>query len=449
MKYYIRSTSTNVEGSFTERWVPRSMEEFKIHNQIMFTPFGSTEKKALPEFTVEDMGASETVKACIVVPDSDDADEERNSESADDTSGSSPATLPENAIDQQEYFQQLVNLPVLVSLPNSGVKAGNARSSLPCQVFSDSLLLGDDVTVYNFFKDSKWTPSGVIVAEGEDLNTWKIKVGNEIRDISKIHVVRAKKNAAATTPKAVLATTKTDSSKKKIPKGFAKSNPIPPTKKQKIEIKPSVLFDVVLATKSVPRHHEETCKQCLLSTWACPYNSINIKTAILLGKNGLTGYVTSSDRNLCLYRVLHALIPERIPLIDQDEVNAKKVILDIVKAHIQPPGCVSDYSDFGVNELLRELEWESECPGLHAGNIMQSIADHFQLSFNLYTVDLIRNNLLCEKFTSLNLGGTPKDWLSIVCVPGNGQLRGEQNYDLHYIPASEVGNKLPVHVNND
>ena len=55
MRYYVRSSTSS------ERWVPRSLEEYKVENQLMYLPFGGTEKKALPEFTVENMGVPEKV----------------------------------------------------------------------------------------------------------------------------------------------------------------------------------------------------------------------------------------------------------------------------------------------------------------------------------------------------------------------------------------------------
>ena len=51
MKYY-----TAVDG----KYVPISME--KVGSQIVYVPFSSTVKKALPEFTVHDMGIAEQVE---------------------------------------------------------------------------------------------------------------------------------------------------------------------------------------------------------------------------------------------------------------------------------------------------------------------------------------------------------------------------------------------------
>ena len=89
--------------------------------------------------------------------------------------------------------------------------------------------------------------------------------------------------------------------------------------------------------------------------------------------------------------------------------------------------------------LLKDLNWEGDCKGLQAGYIMQPMADHFHQSFNLYTVDLVKNVLRCEQFTSMNPHGSHSEWLNIVCVPGIGQLLGGKSYDLHYIPAFKVG----------
>ena len=88
---------------------------------------------------------------------------------------------------------------------------------------------------------------------------------------------------------------------------------------------------------------------------------------------------------------------------------------------------------------MKALNWERECKGLQAGYIMQPMADHFHQSFNLYTVDLVGNELRCEQFTSLKPGGRSSEWLNIVCVPGIGQLNGGTNYDMHYIPAFKIG----------
>ena len=157
-------------------------------------------------------------------------------------------------------------------------------------------------------------------------------------------------------------------------------------------------------------------------------------------EQGLEGLLTDPTDNLCLYRALYALLPNGIPNIDRDLEGAKKFLFDVVNGFYQKqlaldPAAAQAFEDV-TEEVLKSLQWENgACKGLQAGNLLQAIADYFSKSFNLYTVNLIENALSCEKFTVLNSGGSPSEWLNIVCLPGEGQLRGGNTYDLHYIPA--------------
>ena len=212
----------------------------------------------------------------------------------------------------------------------------------------------------------------------------------------------------------------------------------------------STLFANKLLIDTSLQHNSDTCIDCNKSTWACQYNCINITTGYLLSQNGLDGYITSTEDNLCLYRVLYALLPDIIPFIDHDKVGAKKVLYDIVDQQVQVEQMLDEntqvFLETEKKRLLEDLNWKYECKGLQAGSIMQAVADHSHKSFNLYTVNLLEEKLVREQFTTLTPPDVgPSDWLHIVCVPGVGHLNGACDYDMHYIPASKFLKKLPVH----
>ena len=48
MKYLVRRSGS-------DRTVPVSLDKFKVGNQLMYIPFGDSEEKALPDFTVQNM----------------------------------------------------------------------------------------------------------------------------------------------------------------------------------------------------------------------------------------------------------------------------------------------------------------------------------------------------------------------------------------------------------
>ena len=298
------------------------------------------------------------------------------------------------------------------------------------------------MVVFDFNDDDCWVDEAVILSEGQELDTWKIKVGVKSRDILKVFVVRymvpvQKATSKSKQPKHVVKKTKRAETKNMtlVAKGTTT------TMKATSAIAGTPLCGKELVTIAPLQHSSSTCSDCQTSTWACPYNSVNIKTAILLQKIGLIGHLTKAEGNLCLYRALHQLRPDKIPCIDHDEEGAKKVLFDIVKNHLAPqeePSLDSGSFDDGKKELLESLQWKGKCRGLQAGYIMQAVADQFQQSFNLYTVDLVEDALPCEQFTFLNPGARCSKWLNIVCVPGVGQLLGSQNYDMHYIPAFKV-----------
>ena len=124
--------------------------------------------------------------------------------------------------------------------------------------------------------------------------------------------------------------------------------------------------------------------------------------------------------------------------IDVEETQAKKCLLKIIQDQWQGQPVHGDLQS-ERDATLASLTWEDgKCQGLQAGNLLQPIADYCNRSFNLYTINLCENRVLREQFTSLQPGGVSSKWLNIVCIPGNAQLLGNKNYDLHYIPASSI-----------
>ncbi len=138
---------------------------------------------------------------------------------------------------------------------------------------------------------------------------------------------------------------------------------------------------------------------------------------------------------------MHTLLPDDIPSVDLEEENAKKVIFNITKQYLLQVDFSEGTGTFHKEKekVLESLRWQKgQCKGLQAGNLMQPIADHFKVSFNLFTADLRTDVVNCEHFACLKAGDVTTKRLNIVCVPSNGQFLGGKNYDLHYIPASYV-----------
>ena len=496
MKYLVRRSDSG-------RTVPVSLDEFKVGNLLMYIPFGDIEKKALPKFNVQNMGAPEKVSDVIELHDSKSGAEDniveeigRTGTAADlgehvesgsedssvkETGGTGTAAdLGEDGSMELHGFDHDVSsgsMEVLIvpsfqsqapnvdkdvhvsvgicGIPNTkGSMLPNAAeiSTTTLKRFKDTLKPGDHVLVFGFNDDERWVAGAVIESEGH-LDTWKIKLGNKTRDITKVNVVRAVVETSKAKPN------------RKTKKIIQNTNAIPnsvdsavvgasitsdsddsskqPHKKKKEIIAGTALSGKELVTKAPHEHSSVSCSTCLSSTWACPFNSVNIQTATLLRQVGLNGRVTKADGNLCLYRAFHELLPDNIPSIDHDEKGAKKILLDIVTKHlVRPPDMVEEDGirlfEEAKENVLKDLKWEGKCKGLQAGYIMQPMADHFQQSFNLYTVDLVKNVLGCEQFTSMIPDGSNSEWLNIVCVPGIGQLLGGKSYDLHYIPAFKV-----------
>ena len=494
MKYLVRRSDS-------DRTVPVSLDTFKVGNLLMYVPFGDIEKKALPKFNVQNMGAPEKVSDVIELHDSKSGAEDNIVEGIRSTaanvgdhgeSGSEDSSVKETvgtgtAADLIEHgsmdgFDHVVSsgsMEVLIvpsfqshapnvdkdvhvsvvgicGIPNTkGSMLPNAAeiSTTTLKRFKDTLKPGDHVLVFGFNDDDRWVPGAVIESEGH-LDTWKIKLGNKTRDITKVNVVRV--------PVVETSKAKPDRTKKKrsqntnvipnsvdsavVDASITSDSDVPskhPHTKKKEIIAGTAFSGKELVTKAPHEHSSVSCSTCMSSTWACPFNSVNIQTATLLRQVGLNGRVTKADGNLCLYRALHELLPENIPSIDHDEKGAKKILLDIVTKHlVRPPDMVEEDGirlfEEAKENVLKDLKWEGKCKGLQAGYIMQPMADHFQQSFNLYTVDLVKNVLGCEQFTSMIPDGSNSEWLNIVCVPGIGQLLGGKSYDLHYIPAFKV-----------
>ena len=62
-----------------------------------------------------------------------------------------------------------------------------AISTAPLQRFKDISKPGERVLVFGFNDDDHWVAGAVIVSEGQHLDTWKIQVGNDTRDIGKVY----------------------------------------------------------------------------------------------------------------------------------------------------------------------------------------------------------------------------------------------------------------------
>ena len=465
MKYYVRTT-TNRGVRHNSSFRARSLKEYKVGNQLMYVPFGTNKKKALPEFTVKNMGLPEEIENAIVSESESEAELEVTGENG--KHGTAAASDLPNPVDPVESRSleahgmdnflssqpQVSNNKGICGIqntkgPNPTLHNAAAISTTALSnSFKDILQPGDHVAVFDFNNDDDWVYGGVIVSEGDALDTFKIKVGDDTRDIGKVSVVRDTRDIGkvsvgsvrkAKRPKRVPLVEKTNLAAKKKPNALVPEAAT--IKATSASAAGTALCGKELVTKAPHQHFSSSCSDCQTSTWACPYNSVNIKTAILLQKIGLIGHLTKAEGNLCLYRALHQLRPDKIPCIDHDEEGAKKVLFDIVKNHLAPqeePSLDSGSFDDGKKELLESLQWKGECRGLQAGYIMQAVADQFQQSFNLYTVDLVEDALPCEQFTFLNPGARCSKWLNIVCVPGVGQLLGSQNYDMHYIPAFKV-----------
>ena len=163
MDYLGRSTRSD------RRLMPCSLEEHKVGNQLMCVPYGATEKIVLPEFTGENMGVPEIVNNVTVLEES-----ESEAECQEVTHEHGSAASESDA---------------------------TASSTTPSRQFKDHLQPGDHVLVFDFNEDGKWVNMAAIVSEGNQLDTWKIKVGNVTRDIGKVYVVRnVVKPATAATP---------------------------------------------------------------------------------------------------------------------------------------------------------------------------------------------------------------------------------------------------------
>ena len=465
MKYYVRTT-TNSCVRYNSSFRARSLNEYKVGNQLMYVPFGTNKKKALPEFTVKNMGLPEEIENAIVSESESEAELEVTGENG--KHGTAAASDLPNPVDPVESRSleahgmdnflssqpQVSNNKGICGIqntkgPNPTLHNAAAISTTALSnSFKDILQPGDHVAVFDFNNDDNWVYGGVIVSEGDALDTFKIKVGDDTRDIGKVSVVRDTRDIGkvsvgsvrkAKRPKRVPLVEKTNLAAKKKPNALVPEAAT--IKATSASAAGTALCGKELVTKAPHQHFSSSCSDCQTSTWACRYNSVNIKTAILLQKIGLIGHVTKAEGNLCLYRALHQLLPDKIPCIDHDEEGAKKVLFDVVKNHLAPqeePSLDSGSFDDGKKELLESLQWKGKCRGLQAGYIMQAVADQFQQSFNLYTVDLVKDALPCEQFTFFNPGTSCSKWLNIVCVPGVGQLLGTQNYDMHYIPAFKV-----------
>ena len=233
MKYLVRRSDS-------DRTVPVSLDEFKVGNQLMYIPFGDIEKKALPEFNVQNMGAPEKVSDVIELHDSKSGAEDNIVEGIRSTgtaanldlgdhgeSGSEDSSVKETvgtgtAADLGEHgsmdgFDHVVSsgsMEVLI-VPSFQSQASNddkdvhvsvgicgipntKGSMLPTAAeistttlkrFKDTLKPGDHVLVFGFNDDERWVAGAVIESEGH-LDTWKIKLGNKSRDITKVNVVR-------------------------------------------------------------------------------------------------------------------------------------------------------------------------------------------------------------------------------------------------------------------
>jgi hypothetical protein len=459
MEYYVRMP-TNSCVRYNNSFRARSLKEYKVGNQLMYVPFGTNKKKALPEFTVKNMGLPEQIENAIVFESESETELEVTGENgtaaaSDVANPVESGSLEAHGIDNFLFSQpQVSNDKGICGIqntkgPNPTLHNAAAISTTALSNrFKDILRPGDHVAVFDFNNDDVWVYGGVIVSEGDALDTFKIKVGDDTRDIGKVSVVRDTRDIGK------VSVVRAPEAKKPKPRRVTLvENTILAANKKKPPLVPEAATTTIeasagtalcgkeLVTIAPHQHISSSCSDCLSSTWACRYNSVNINTAILLQKIGLTGHVTKAEGNLCLYRALHELLPDKIPCIDHDEEGAKKILYDIVKNHLalqEEPILDSVSFDDGKKELLEALQWEGECRGLQAGYIMQALADHFQQSFNLYTVDLVKDALPCEQFTFLNPGGRCSKWLNIVCVPGVGQLLGSHNYDMHYIPAFKV-----------
>ena len=481
MKYFIHGHGTR--DTRPDRLVPRSLDEYKVENQLMYLPFGDTDdtdKKSLPEFTVYNMGVAEKVNNAFVFDSDSEAVGEvtqgENTAAASDVDNLVVPNIVESDLVEFGSLEAHGKNDVL-SFPSqaSNGDKGNVVSVRTCgirntkdpnpmlqnapvistasfQQFKDILKPGDRVLVFDFNDDGRWVDGAVIVSEGQHLDTWKIQVGTDTRDIGKFNVSR-ESVPAVEKPNSRRNAARKASKENIMSKPTIMSNPNTMSKPTTVSnaatmeaisaIAGTALCGNELVTKAPHHHSSSSCINCLSSTWACRYNPVNIKTATLLEKVGLIGHVTKAEGNLCLYRAFHELLPDNIPSIDLDEEGAKKIFVDIVKNQLVRQQDLDNefFADIFAEEtanLLKDLNWEGKCKGLQAGYIMQAMADHFQQTFNLFTVDLVADTLRCEQFTCLKPGGISSEYLNIVCVPGIGQLLGGNTYDMHYIPAFKV-----------
>ena len=313
----------------------------------MFLRAGDTEKQALPEFTVENMGVSEKV---IVLQDSEeeaegevtsekDSEEEAEGEVTSENA-TAAASDGDNPVEPRSLEAGSLGAHRMDEITNgSSLMSQNAVaiSTTPLQRFKDlqrvkdTLQQGDHVSVFGFNNDDRWVTGAVIVSEGELLDTWKIQFGNVTRDIGKVSVVRAPVVPVVEKLKKSKKKTDTPGCKKLTTTTMATSaSEEQPTTKQTIA---GMALSNELVTTAPHQHISSDCIDCLSSTWACLYNSVNIQTATLLQQVGLTGHITKADGNLCLYRAFHELLPNNIPSIDHDLEGAKKILFEIVQNH--------------------------------------------------------------------------------------------------------------------